>query len=368
MRGFQLLSLIIILFSTQIALAWGGRGHHAICHSSMFLVKEKGLRDFLASRPHTLGHLCNIPDIHWKNSGPEQNKIGSPTHWIDPEVIGVKLADIPADYKKLINKYSGKTNLFDGEKKIASVPGELGSIWWRADQFWRRAVDFGKKIKSAKAPKDPKEQQDEALPYNSATFEFLVNLGLMGHFTGDASMPFHTTADHDGYQAGHGGIHWFYEDGNVDKQDESMETKLIEEARKMQAMAVSKDKNEKNQVRFLTEKNRIEQMRQLTILSSADIQSILDIDKITVPSEKAKPENNNTKQPAKRLAPEVTAAAYQPYIIKHMARSAVLLAAMWDEAYVKAGRPDLSAYRSYRYPFTPDFVNPDYYEIKTSNP
>jgi hypothetical protein len=43
-----------------------------------------------------------------------------------------------------------------------------------------------------------------------------------------------------------------------------------------------------------------------------------------------------------------------------MSDSTAQLAAFWDEIYERAGKPDLSAYRSYRYPFKPDFVAPDY--------
>jgi hypothetical protein len=44
-----------------------------------------------------------------------------------------------------------------------------------------------------------------------------------------------------------------------------------------------------------------------------------------------------------------------------MARAAALLAKKWDEAYIAVGKPDLSKYQSYRYPFTPDYLKPDYY-------
>ncbi|MGE0763520.1 MAG: hypothetical protein AB7N80_09610 [Bdellovibrionales bacterium] len=355
------LALLLTVLTTTNAWAWGGRGHHAICHSAVFLMKEKGLQDFLKARPHVMGHLCNIPDTFWKGQGPEQNKIGSPTHWLDPEVLGVSLPDLPADYKKIVAKYTGADNKFDTSKKIASVPGELGSLWWRADQFFRRAVVEGKALKKAKVPKGGKEEQDYTLPYNKAVFGFYVNLGLIGHFVGDASMPFHSTADHDGYHAGHGGIHWFYEDGNINVQDEQFEGLVVPEARKLQAWMNSKDKNEKAQVAFLTVKNNIEKMRQLTILSSQDVQALLDIDKISKPSEKPSPENNNTKKEAQRLKATETMMAYTPLIIKHLSRSAALLAAMWDEAYVQSGRPDMSKYRSYQYPFMPEFVTPDYY-------
>ena len=43
-----------------------------------------------------------------------------------------------------------------------------------------------------------------------------------------------------------------------------------------------------------------------------------------------------------------------------MSRSVLLLANLWDTAYEKAGSPDLSHYKSYRYPFTPDYIEVNY--------
>ena len=68
-RSFLIiLSAMLILFSSpRPAHAWGGRGHNTICEAAAFLVKNKELKEFLQLRPHIMGHLCNIPDIQWKN-------------------------------------------------------------------------------------------------------------------------------------------------------------------------------------------------------------------------------------------------------------------------------------------------------------
>lgn len=362
MKKISLYLVSLVIFQCSSVWAWGGRGHHAICHHAVFLMKEKGLRDFFKARPQVLGHLCNTPDIHWKNQGGEQNRIGSPTHWLNPETIGLTLEKLPDDYKKIVKKYTGKPHKTEANKTLHNVPGELGSLWWRAEQFWKRGIAEGEKIGKSKPPVNKAEEQDTALPYNKALFGMMVNLGLMGHFVGDASMPFHSTIDHDGYLAGHGGIHWFYEDANVNEQDETFESKIIPEAKKLQALADSEVKSEREKVQFLIEKNPIERMRQLSIISVKEINPILEIDKVKVASEKPNKEGS-LKKPAERLTAEETKAAMEPLIIQQLARSAALLAQFWDEAYTKAGRPDLTAYRSYQYPFTPEFVPPDYYDV-----
>ena len=64
-----------------------------------------------------------------------------------------------------------------------------------------------KKAKANEVPKGFKEEQDNNLPFNQGTHQMLTNMGVMGHFVGDLGQPFHNTTDHDGYAAGHGGIH-----------------------------------------------------------------------------------------------------------------------------------------------------------------
>jgi hypothetical protein len=70
---------------------------------------------------------------------------------------------------------------------------------------------------------------------------------------------------------------------------------------------------------------------------------------------------------AERPPAETIADKLQPLIVIELSRAATLLAQLWDEAYIKVGRPKLAAYKSYRYPFTPDFIQPDYFDIQKSD-
>lgn len=348
--------LVLILLSfgfLQTALAWGGRGHDAICQSAVFLVKDDNLKDYLQNKPHMMGHLCNIPDIYWRNVDSQFTAHGNPTHYINAEVLGLSIKDIPTDLKTLIEKYTGSENRLKENSKIASVPQDMGTNWWRADQFFRRASLAAADLKKLPAPTNSKEEQDDNFAYNKAFYEMVVSMGLMGHFVGDNSQPFHVTSDHDGYAAGHGGIHAYYEDSSVAFFGSDLSFKITTAAKKL--------KNTK----FLTGANTVEKMKSLGVISVSEIKDILKVDPVTAPSVLKVEKGMSLKTAAKRQPANIGFKKFEKLMVTQMARSALLLASLWDEAYKSAGSPEVKAYKSYRYPLTPDFVMPDYYEIKS---
>lgn len=344
---FNLLALLPFILVSENALSWGGRGHHAICSSAPHLLNDYSLKTFLKFRPHTMGHLCNIPDIHWKALVPSVNETGSPTHYIDPEVIGLKINEIPLDFQLIVDKYTGTENLYKKKGKIFSIPTEFGSIWWRADQFFRMIANLKSSFIGTEPPKNYKEEQDEKLPYNQAIYNMMVYMGLMGHFVGDASQPFHATANHDGYSNGHGGIHSYYEELVVAQFGPDLEKLIIEKA-----LAI-KDKK-------LLTGTPLEIMKYLMELSSNDKEIIYKLDPVLKKSEIKTDKGMEIKTPALRSPAETGFKKFKDLVVLHMARSAKVLAHFWDEAYNKAGAPSLQGYKSYRYPHTPDFIPPDY--------
>jgi hypothetical protein len=64
--------------------------------------------------------------------------------------------------------------------------------------------------------------------------------------------------------------------------------------------------------------------------------------------------------PAERKPSRVGFEIYKDLIVKEMGRSSLLLAHLWDQIYIQSGKPKLENYKSFRYPFTPDYVPPDY--------
>lgn len=341
--------LFLILLNSSVAFSWGGRGHDAICRAASFLVKEKNLKQYLQNRPQMMGHLCNMPDFYWKSLGPKVNNLGNSTHYINSEVIGLELKDIPLDYKKIVAEFTGKPDKFKNDgSTIKSVSEQLGSSWWRADQFMRIIENLGKSFTTAELPTSYKEQQNENLPYNKLVYEMVTSMGLMGHFVGDAAQPFHTTADYDGYKEGHGGIHAYFEDSVVSEFDGDLEQLVLKAARTM--------KNPE----FLKPTTTVEKMKALSIISHGEVAKILKLDPVKKKSTLVLERGMQLKTEAEREPASVAFKKMKPMIVTEMARGALLLAKLWDEAYVKAGQPKLAAYKSYKYPFTVEFVEPDY--------
>lgn len=336
--------IIAVLFMPALALAWGGRGHHSICSAAVHLVQEKGLQEFLKSRPHTMGHLCNVPDIYWKSL--PNSKPGNAAHFIDPEITGLTLKEIPLDFATLEKDFTGKPNKFKEGATIFSVPDDFGSMWWRADQFFR--LGSVKDVFATAALPKGKEEQDEKFPYNKAAYDLMVNMGLLGHFVGDASQPLHNTADYDGYAAGHGGLHSFYEDQTVAAAPGDLEAKILMKARAIKKAA------------WLAPGTTIERMRALSETGIKELPQIFKKDPIKKKSEVKKEKGMDLRTAAVRESGAKGWERFGDMITGQMGRSAKLLALFWDEMYANAGRPDLSAYRSYRYPFTPDYVPLDY--------
>lgn len=345
---------LAILLISSIAHCWGGRGHDTICRTASFLVQEKGLKEYLRNKPQMMGHLCNIPDFYWKSLGGDAAKYGSPAHFIDLEITGATVKDIPLDYKKIVNEFTGKENKFkkDGST-IKFIPTEFGSVWWRAEQFSRRIENLKASFETAKAPTNRKEEQDSELPYNKLVYQMIIDMGLMGHFVADTSQPFHTTADYDGWAVGHGGIHAYFEDGIVSEFGGDLDALVLKEAQLLKNAS------------FLKPKAVLKKMKALSEISSQEIPKILKLDPIIKKSIITKDHGMEVRTEAQRQSTSVAYKRMNKMVLTDLARGALLLANLWDDAYIRAGQPKLSAYKSYKYPFTVDFIMPDYFDIPT---
>ncbi len=352
---FIFFAQLIFLAPTQV-FSWGGRGHDTACETAVYLVQNKTLKDFLRNKPNMMGHLCNIPDISWRSLDANKTKEGNPTHYVEGEPIGLALKDLPTDLKAIIEKYSKTDNKINPKAQILSVPHELGTNWWRANQLFDLSVTEGKKLKTLDAPKNSKEEQNDNLPYNIALFQMLSHMGVMGHFVGDNSMPFHTSADYDGYAVGHGGIHAYYEDLCVSYFGSNLSSLIEQKSNQIKKTSLIK--------KMLNEKSTLEKMKALGIISNDEITKVLKLDPIIKKSELKEEKGMKIKTAAERKPAEAGQKIYSALIIEQLARSALLLANLWDQIYIDIGSPELKAYKSYRYPLAPEFVMPDYYDIK----
>ena len=326
--ALQVSLALSVFLSQSSAFAWGSRGHATVCEAAVFLIKDPSLQKFMRSRQVQLAHLCNIPDTLWRDLPKEQTSRGNPTHFMNPENAGLTIDQVPADFDKYLATKEGLTH------------DNVGSSWWRVDQLAQKATAAAKSLATIPAPKDSKEEQDKTLPYNQAVYEFFTTAAILGHFVGDASMPFHNSADYDGWKTGHGGIHSFFEDTCVDLQSPRLIDLVVREAHKIPQAAA--------------DVSVFELVRKVSLVSSPELKNVEERDRVITPS------TENPRVKAVRKAPEKACHAFSSIIQSELARSALALAQIWERIYADAGRPDLTHYRSYRYPFQPDFIDPSY--------
>ena len=352
-------SIFILIFLISInALGWGARGHDTICEAAVFLVQNPKLKAYLQDKPNTMGHLCNTPDLYWRLLGARENQLGFPTHYIKVDMLGKKVMEMPTSYQQLIRDYTNQKKITDSNSTIRSVPDEVGSNWWRADQFFRRSLVLVNDIKKTSLPKNRQEERSDDFPFNKIAFDWTVELGIMGHFVADNAQPFHVFDDYDGYDNGHGGIHEFYEHDLVALQDHYLQSDIVNAGLKMQNQL--KQKKNLKELQFLTEKTVVEKMRSLAALSYSEAKLVFELDKVVTPSTFKIEKGMTLKTPAVRKSADLVAKKAKPLLIQQMSRAAVLLAQLWDLSYEQMGDLELPKYKSRKYPLTPAFVEPDY--------
>jgi hypothetical protein len=323
-----LIPILCVLLLPSSASAWGERGHHVVCEVATRLVQEEGLKTFLASRGPMLGHVCNIPDIYWR-SYRKYAAEGDASHFINVDLFHRPIRELPLDFQEFWKLAK--------QEKI-DPPLGAGSLWWRADQFFRLAVADGKKAKISSRSTD--------------VFDLIVDMGLLGHFVADGSMPYHSTSDYDGWEKGRGGIHGYYESLLIDDYPLDL------------PMSVWRHAKERTRPTKPTSADyAVGRMRDLSEDSLADLPLLEKLDAKVV-RRKSERSTGGQDRPAERLPAYSAVEIFGDLPVRELARSAALLAELWDQVYVQSGRPDLSEYRSYRYPLTPKFIRPDYLRWK----
>ena len=373
---FSTLFLFFSVFNfSPTAWTWGGRGHDTLCHATGFLVENQELKDFLTGKTYLMGYLCNQPDIVWKNLKGESSRTANSSHYMDFDALGVASEKVPQAFTAFETEFTGKKNVLEPNKTFKNVSVEIGTLWWRVEQFHNRNLELASVVK--KTGKDNKGLEknkinDKNKEFVSAVNNLVESMGLMGHFVGDGSQPFHSSVNFDGWLNGHGGIHYHFENTAVSNMGPDLTSLVVEAAKKMKDEAKkfakmsekdrSSDKNMPtfSKVRFLVEKKPQERMRALSELSLQDLEKIYQADKLKKPSQVKEEKGMNLRTPAEREPIAATLKDFEPIIISHLARGAALLSLFWEEAHQAAGSPDLDIMNNYWFPYQSEFVPLDY--------
>jgi len=161
---------MIIAFVT---LSWGVFGHEHINNAAVMAL-PKPMQTFFYNHLDFITQEASVPDLRKYTL---RDKAENPRHYIDMENFG-DVASIPLSFEDAKKKYDEKF-LYDN-----------GILPWYIQETM---------TKLTKAMKDKRRN------------EILFLAGDLAHYIGDANMPLHTSANHDGQLTNQKGIHSMWE-------------------------------------------------------------------------------------------------------------------------------------------------------------
>jgi hypothetical protein len=343
--------LVFTLFDPSSARAWGERGHQIVTEVAIRLIVDRAgdnpaLSAPLLSRRGLLCHLANVPDIVWRSEGPDVVNANGPTHFVGLEdlVDQVDLIKIPFTFSAAA--CAAKAHGHDLATQTGTAP-------WRVAQLANVLEASLRRIHDRDARKDFSAGNALASMVN----ESLVWAGLLSHFVGDLSQPDHVSTDFDGWKHGQGGIHSFIDSDIVDVQPLDLAAKVYAHATAHNPFALLlKEVPEAVRASWVEDPLRLAFALAVDAFQHREEMFRLDRELAVIAPSEAEPH----RTVAKRRSAGGFAAQLEPFVIERLAVAADTLAQLWQNAWDRAGRPDLRSYHSYAYPLRPDFLGPSY--------
>lgn len=295
---------IVCAFSTG-ALAWEKRGHEIVASVAARLLEEKQHREFLRNHEFDLGYYSNVPDIIWRGLGKEIGEREGPQHYIDWNGTFEKIFGAPKNLPPTFEEFKAKMGDAYNFKN--------GVVPYRIHDMVARCKKIVETLnKDTEGP-------------------LLVCMGTLSHYTGDLSMPLHTTDNHDGQMTHQEGIHGYFEGVLVDALDPELKVEVLEKAEKLFDQHVTKNMSSDAAVRWLISD------------SYGKVSELLNLDHGL---------NRKDINAAKKK--------YHSLIVSRLAEGAVVTAEVWSE--ILTGVKDWDNYKLYFFDGKPDWVDPGHDE------
>jgi hypothetical protein len=176
MKNFKLKHRVLTFSAIGIAfvsLSWGIFGHEHINNAAVMALPQP-LQTFFYNHIDFVTQESTVPDLRKYTL---RDKAEGPRHYIDVENFG-SVDSIPHSFEDAKKKYTEK------------FLNDNGFVAWYIQEMM---------TKLTKAMKDKRKT------------EILFLAGDLAHYIGDANMPLHTSANHDGQLTNQKGIHAMFE-------------------------------------------------------------------------------------------------------------------------------------------------------------
>lgn len=394
------------------AHGWGERGHHLVARNAALLMedlsdseaKAKGLASFFRARAHLFGHLANIPDISWRDTHTQSAlslAANAPTHYLDIEfLLGSPQKDkdkymenirqLPVDYPILKANFDGKKNPSQLQTKEApplKIYENVGTAPWRIRELYEsmtKAFSCLKDIeKKHSAQMKEADQFKSLLAIESKSWRLPLYTsslasnkfyscdsdqshlqalsaaiaigGVMGHFVGDLSQPYHTTINYDGWATGNGKAYEFFETSVVNEQDSSFEHEVFRASKSTKIKRIFQRNLDTD---WRTPGASARFALALAAHSWNYIPEAISLDK-----KYAIVKTIEGQAPQRRIPSSKSVVDnFKPLLTECLAMGSRALATIWYQSWVEGGKPDLSVFDPYSPPYLLDvpFLVPTY--------
>jgi len=284
-RLFTVLGCLAALWP-EAAVAWGPLGHRTVAETAALLVQDDlpaGWGPILARHRFELGVYAYVPDSKFRHMDGNAGNTEAPTHRL----------------------------------YLDAAPGEApGTVDRRAAQFLERARV---QLAGVRAPKGGYVRGSTAQGDVRRIAEALYELGVMSHYTGDASMPYHATADWNGHARGEGGIHFYFENDCVNLFEPGLAGDVLAGARTHRAAWLTAWQASSSRPRELVASVVRDSLAAVREVSSLDLEHAV--------VERSTPGGEHD---AKRKPAAAGCAAMRPLLVERLAKGAVLTAYLWE--------------------------------------
>jgi hypothetical protein len=176
-RTIVLVAALAVLVPPGGARAWGFEVHKYIMARAIPLLPVE-IRPFFEKFQVSIVEHVIDPDL-WRTAGWEQEP---PRHFMDMDAYGAyPFKELPRDYEEATKRYTK-----DFVEKNGTLP-------WRTEEIYRKLS----------------EAFMQKAPYSRENIKFFSS--VIGHYAGDAHVPFHAVLNYDGQLTGQRGIHSRFE-------------------------------------------------------------------------------------------------------------------------------------------------------------
>lgn len=296
MKKFKLQQRVLTFSSIGIAfitLSWGIFGHEHINNAAVMAL-PKPMQTFFYNHLDFITQESTVPDLRKYTL---RDKAEGPRHYMDIENFG-SVDSIPHSFEEAKKKYTEK------------FLNDNGFVAWYIQEIM---------TKLTKAMKDKRKT------------EILFLAGDLAHYIGDANMPLHTSANHDGQLTNQKGIHSMFESRmpemfGKDYNFYTGDAKYIDNVEKA-IWDMIKDSHSQVQPLLLIDRNLRESFAK---------EKIFDLD------EKGNIAKNKYNDPiySKEYVTQLHK-ALNGMVEKQMRKAIVSTADFWYTAWVNAGKPNL---------------------------